>query len=213
MTWLEAQVRRHQAVLDAVLAQTTIVPMKFGTVYLEASGLDEFLAEYYEQVKTLLDHLHGRSEWGLKVYCNTEELTAYVLENDAELQQIKAQIDSRPAGTAYMFARKLQQAQERAAQQMSTGIAQTIHDTLRELCVVACVNPVQGPEITGRAEHMVLNCAYLVEDAGLERFQAAIREQAEAHCGCGFLCELSGPWPPYNFVRMESVATCESAAA
>jgi hypothetical protein len=47
---------------------------------------------------------------------------------------------------------------------------------------------------------MVLNAAYLVEAARVEQLrEVAARGEAE-HQPLGARVEVSGPWPPYNFV-------------
>jgi len=60
MTWLEARVRAHEAVLDAVLPLATLAPMKFATIYLTPDGVREFLAARYDEFITLLGYLARR---------------------------------------------------------------------------------------------------------------------------------------------------------
>jgi hypothetical protein len=67
------------------------------------------------------------------------------------------------------------------------------------------MNALQGTEITGRNERMLLNVAYLVEAEALDAFQAALAEVATAYGDRGFQFELSGPWPAYNFARLSDV--------
>ena len=54
---------------------------------------------------------------------------------------------------------------------------------------------------------MVLNGAYLVADADADRFHATAAELAARHQAGGAEVELevevTGPWPPYNFVRLD----------
>ena len=45
---------------------------------------------------------------------------------------------------------------------------------------------------------MVLNAAYLVEDAA--QLRARVAELQERHAALGARIDLTGPWPPYNFV-------------
>ena len=48
---------------------------------------------------------------------------------------------------------------------------------------------------------MVFNAAYLVEDR--ERFEEELGALADEHRARGVDFELTGPWPPYNFVPSE----------
>ena len=46
---------------------------------------------------------------------------------------------------------------------------------------------------------MLLNGAYLVEGHSVDELRALVGE-LEATCSVGARVELTGPWPPYNFV-------------
>jgi hypothetical protein len=206
MAWLETTVRGHQAVLDAVLPLATPVPMKFATVYLSSDGVLELLAGHYDEFQELLGYLRGRGEWGLKLYCDEVRLGERIIEISPELQRLQAQIQGKSAGAAYMLARKLQQTRDEEIQRACTSVAQDTHDALAALSAATRINALQGTEITGRAERMLLNGVYLVENAELPAFQTVLEAQAAVSGENGFQFELSGPWPPYNFVFMQSDA-------
>jgi len=206
MAWLEARVRAHQAVLDAVLPQAALVPMKFATIYFSPDGVEELLATRYDEFITQLAHLRGRREWGLKLYCDEARLVDCIAEVSPEVQRLRAEVESKPKGAAYLLARKLQETSAQEVERISLEVADDTHTRLAELSVAARLNPLQGPEITGRAERMLLNGAYLVDDAALDAFRAALAECAAQHGERGFQLELSGPWPAYNFVTLREDA-------
>ncbi len=52
-----------------------------------------------------------------------------------------------------------------------------------------------------RAPGMVLSAAFLVEQELWPQFVVAVEEQAKA--GTGVHYDLTGPWPPYDFVQMQ----------
>jgi hypothetical protein len=47
---------------------------------------------------------------------------------------------------------------------------------------------------------MILNGAYLVRSGERERFTHALEALRNEHDRDGIVYELTGPWPPYNFV-------------
>ena len=71
------------------------------------------------------------------------------------------------------------------------------HTRLSALAEEALANPLQRRELTGRGDDMVLNGVYLVPDDAAGDFADAVA--ALAARGVSF--ELTGPWPPYNFVK------------
>ncbi len=80
----------------------------------------------------------------------------------------------------------------------TTGVAAAAADCIRMLRRQA----VAGLPL--RIEHrddVVLSSAFLVERELWNDFAAAVRRVASDHTG--FRIELTGPWPPYDFVRIE----------
>ena len=48
---------------------------------------------------------------------------------------------------------------------------------------------------------MLLNGVYLVENASEGEFQRAVSDLADEWAARDVSVELTGPWPPYNFVK------------
>jgi hypothetical protein len=48
---------------------------------------------------------------------------------------------------------------------------------------------------------MVLNGVYLVADASAEAFTGLAQDLAAQYHPLGFDVQVTGPWPPYNFVK------------
>lgn len=70
-----------------------------------------------------------------------------------------------------------------------------------------CMRALRRQAVAGlplRTEHLsgiVLSSAFLVERELWKDFTGAVRRVASEHAG--FRVELTGPWPPYDFVRIE----------
>jgi hypothetical protein len=50
---------------------------------------------------------------------------------------------------------------------------------------------------------MLLNAAYLVDADRVGELRALVAELEDRHAAVGARIELTGPWPPYNFVPAE----------
>ena len=75
------------------------------------------------------------------------------------------------------------------------------HERLADRAVEALLNPLQNPEVSGHVGDMILNGVYLVADAGLEAFTDEVQDLTARFEDRGVTVELTGPWPPYNFVK------------
>ena len=79
-------------------------------------------------------------------------------------------------------------------------LAEGLHAQLSMLAVDAVANRPQPRELTGRDETMLLNAAYLVP-RGDARLEAGVAGLQAAYEQLGLTFEITGPWPPHNFVE------------
>ncbi len=86
----------------------------------------------------------------------------------------------------------------RVAPDAGTDLAATAAECMRVLRRQAVAGlPLRTEHLTG----LVLSSAFLVEREAWKDFAGAVRRVAADHTG--FRVELTGPWPPYDFVRIE----------
>jgi hypothetical protein len=194
--WLEARVRAHEAVLEAALAQAPVVPFRFGTIFRSVDHVRSMLDEHRDFEQTL-DDLRGRVELGVKGFLDQARFDA----------ARRGETDDEPAsGRAYMRRKQLDRQLAEERESFKGELAQESDRRLSEAADAGRLNPLQRPEVSGREGEMFLNAAYLVRSEDAEAFRAALRELVERYRAEGAAYELSGPWPPYNFVEAENVA-------
>lgn len=182
--WLEAKVRAHEAVLDAALTKTTVVPMRFGAIFSSERGLRDMLTDNAAQFGRCLERVRDRSEWGVKVHA-----AAAVVEEVAT--------PAAPASGRDYLLRKKERLDARAgAAEAAAALARDVHAALSEIAAEAAL-------VTARsATPPVLNAAYLVDDGLREPFMQRVSELQLLHGDpCTF--EVTGPWPPYNFTSAD----------
>jgi Gas vesicle synthesis protein GvpL/GvpF len=203
LDWLERVARDHEAVLERALEDGTIVPLRICTIFADERGAARMLAEQRSALDTALDVLDGRQEWGVKLTVDRAALEAAARDRAPDVSD--EELEGRSAGGAYMLRRRQERQLREAADRLAGGIAEDVHARLQDWATDAVVNPPQNPELSGHEGDMLLNAAYLVEAAKVERLHELVAELRERHRELGARLELTGPWPPYNFVpRTES---------
>jgi hypothetical protein len=203
LDWLERVARDHEAVLERALHAGTIVPLRICTIFADEEGASSMLAEQRSALDTALDALDGRQEWGVKLTVDRVALEAAARERAPEA--FDEELEGQSAGGAYMLRRRQERELREAADRLAGGIAEDVHARLQDWATDAVVNRPQNPDLSGHEGDMLLNAAYLVEEAKVERLHELVEELSERHRGLGARLELTGPWPPYNFVpRTES---------
>jgi hypothetical protein len=193
MAWVETVARAHEAVLDQLRAQATVIPMRMCTVYRTESGVRELLRREATPLREALDHIDGKAEWGVKGFADEGRMAGVKAGDEDDVRD-------EARGAAYMRRRQDERdLHQRARQLLEEGVTQ-IHERLCALAADAHVLPPQRPEVSGRAGDMVLNGVYLVPDDDLERFHAELPVLEAEFGSLGVELELTGPWPAYNFV-------------
>jgi hypothetical protein len=188
--WLERHARLHEDVLLAVAASTDVVPFRFGTICKTSDDLRALVGEREPGLVESLQRVRGRIEVGVKLWVDETRLAA-------SLQPDAAAAPS--SGRAYLQARRAEQQRAADADAVVADVARDAYRRLCERAVAGVVNRPQPRELTGRDERMLLNAAFLVESGDARLRDEAMRLDAELR-DRGFAVEVTGPWPPHNFV-------------
>ena len=200
LEWLERVARAHEAVLERVLAETTIVPLRLCTIYESEDGVREMLEREHDSLARALDTLAGRQEWGVKVLADEERLTEEARSRSTDAAALEDELDARTGGGAYMLRRRLERHVRDAADALASELAEQVHAQLQDWASDAVALAPQNPELSGHEGRMLMNGAYLVETERVDGLRALVSDLEERHRPLGVRIELTGPWPPYNFL-------------
>jgi hypothetical protein len=191
--WLERTVRAHHSVIGAIAQTGPLLPVRFATLYRDDQRVAAMLQNQRRELLSTLGQMAGRAEWGVKVYANAGRT---ITSDEAGVG------DGQRPGTAYLLHRKAQQQERSQSLRHAMDEAQQIHAALAMTAVTSTCHALQTWEASGRREPMVLNGAYLIEDAGFTDFQAMIDSLAAGHPE--LYMEVTGPWPPYSFSSVDA---------
>jgi hypothetical protein len=185
--WLEEKARAHEEVLLDAAASSPVVPLRFGTIYRDRTEVEALLHDRAEYFADALGRVDGRCEIGVKAWAAppTEERAA-----------------AAPGGRAYLEERRAQRQRAEAGSVERSEVAADAHRRLLAVSEDGVVNRPQPRELTGRSETMILNGAYLVRRGDTAAADQVARLQREYEA-LGYTFELTGPWPPHNFVDVE----------
>jgi hypothetical protein len=214
LPWVAEKVLAHQRVLQTALASGAVLPLKFCTIFTSEACLEEALVAQYDDFLRDLARLEGKSEWGVKVFCDGARLTARAGEASEMVRELEEQAAGKAQGAAYFVRKKLEQVRAAEAERISDACAVASHDRLARVAEDAALNGLHDRALTGREEQMILNGAYLVAEESLPAFERELEDVAEEWGGLGFLYELTGRWPAYNFVTVgvEEAARADTVA-
>lgn len=191
MHWLERAARRHEEVLEEIAQGGTTIPMRLFSIYRDEHGLREMLEREQDGLRRALVHLAGKTEWGVKAFADVD-----AAEPPAPQEAVLGPGD----GAAYMQNRLTQRRRREDAERVLDEACRSIHAALGAAAIDSVTSAPQRPEVSGHDLPMVLNGSYLVADGAVENFHAEVARLGEEFASAGITLELTGPWPPYNFV-------------
>jgi hypothetical protein len=197
VTWLEEKARAHEAVLEALLESSTVVPTRLCTIFRDEKHVREMMGREGAALVEALERLEGKSEWGAKAFAEAGALDRAA----AERAQEQSGEQALSPGAAYMDRRRKEARAREEAEEIADGWAQQIHEYLAREAAEALLNPLQRREVSGHEGDMLLNGVYLVANENVDRFRELIVELGEDYRGRGVSIQLTGPWPAYNFVK------------
>lgn len=199
--WLEQKIRAHEQVLEGVLATASVVPCRFCTVYTSEDDLRLFLAERGEALAGALKRVEDRVELGVKAYVDRDRFAETATRRNESIRELSQRVSQAEGGRAYLEGRRLEQLVSDELAHFRVDVAAGLHERLLAAAEDGVPLDLQRPEVSGREEEMLFNGAYLVADPS--RFEQELSGLADRYREDGIEIELTGPWPPYNFVPAE----------
>ncbi|MEW2544233.1 GvpL/GvpF family gas vesicle protein [Streptomyces sp. NPDC047002] len=182
-------VSAHQAVLETLMADGAVLPMRFGLVGPDdaqvAAALDDNEDGYRERLKAL----DGCLEFNLKVSRDEDDLLREILRESAEIRDLNEHTKQHPGAQnekmrlGELITQEVSARQERDAREFTERLSPAALGTSRGEAV----------------QDALLNVSFLVRRDGAAAFSEAVHEEAGRHSEA-YTIRLNGPLPPYSFV-------------
>src|ERR1051325_1577789 len=107
-TWTAVRAMRHETVVEYVAKRTSVVPLRFGTIYLERSSIERMLSKKGRELAQIIERLRGHEEWGVNVYSDRATLLASITEVSPRLRELARQAEAASPGQSYLMQKKIE---------------------------------------------------------------------------------------------------------
>jgi len=199
MEWVKIKVSIHEKIIEGVMENACVVPFKFATLFNTEDSLKAMLDKCKEELKENLKELKGKEEWGVKIYCNIEELKENLIQEDEELLKIDKEISSSLPGKAFFLMKKREELLNITATKKLNVCGQDSSERLSRQSLQSRINKLLPKEVTERKDDMILNSAFLVDKSKVAEFIHVANGLQTKYNDKGIDFDCTGPWPPYNF--------------
>jgi hypothetical protein len=189
LEWVSRVALAHERVIEAFLAVDAVLPMKLFTIFATDERAVAHVAAAATELDLLARRVTRRQEWGIRV----------VLAKQPTGRMSPPPAASARSGAAYLQHKKAvkDEAAKRAGQ--ARAVAAELFESLAAHATEA--RKRSNREIAAAGGSLLLDAALLVPRSGSSRFRAAAARHARALSSEGYTVALTGPWPPYSFMR------------
>ncbi|SIS69502.1 GvpL/GvpF family gas vesicle protein [Salimicrobium salexigens] len=201
--WIQEKAFHHHEALLELQRHTTVLPMKFGTIFESVESLKQMIDEKEDHLQHTLQTLEGKEEWNVKAYINPKTFYERVAEANENVKAKREEIEQMSKGRQYLEKKKLDKFIEEEMFKDQEKKAEEMHDRLAGYSEDSERKKNWKKDVTGREDEMALNSAFLVVSEDLESFLDQIRDMEKEKEEDGWLIEATGPWPAYHFATME----------
>jgi hypothetical protein len=199
-TWTATRAIRHEIAVEHFARKITVIPLRFGTIYLERESVKKMLAERGEDFSVLFARLQERDEWGVNIYADRAKMIDGIADVSPRLIEMNERASKATPGQAYLLRKKIDELRSQEARAQTKVISAEIEEELG----TASEGVVRLRTLKDEgSEHgdLVAKLAVLVSREDFAEFRAHAEELAARHAPSGIRIELTGPWPAYNFVE------------
>lgn len=192
----------HQRVLEQVLAEASVIPVKFGTVASDDAEIAGILRSGKPELTSALARLDGKVEMDVAALWRDLQAVLAEIANEGAVVAMKAEIGAEGQATMAQGVR-MGKLVKKLLDQKREDIAARLVVALRARWQGIIVNPTQD-------DSMILGAAVLIDRGEESQF-----DQTIGQLNCAYDNQLNfrcvGPLPPYSFATVE-VRTVDAEA-
>lgn len=182
LDWVREKVFNHERIIEDVMKKTTIIPMKFCTIFNSTERILQLLKDKYNYFTELLERFSNKHEWGFKIYCG---------KKPEVLTNVPA------SGREYLMAKKREEEKALEDERSINAYVEEIFKKVRSLAEDVRLNgPTPKELLPDKDKEQILNASFLVPDNNVDRLIALVNDMAKED----LKLELAGPLPVYSFV-------------
>ena len=201
-SWTALRAMRHENVVEHFAKRTSVVPLRFGTIYLERARIETMLSDNNLRLAALLERLRNREEWGVNVYLDKNLLMATITSLSPRLKDLTERAANASPGESYLLKKRIETMKADEARVETNRAIAEVEKELGAKSVDARRLRVLKVEGTEHGE-LKAKFAFLIQRSEFQNFQSAAEKIARKLKSGGISLELTGPWPAYNFAGDE----------
>jgi hypothetical protein len=192
LEWVSRAAVAHEAVVESFMTSSAVLPMKLFTLFTNDERALESLRSRHEAIASAVRRVADHDEWGVRAVLGGSR-------PGQPAARTRPSIQKKTSGAGYLRSKKALQDAHAEIARRGRRVARDLYDRLAAEASVG--KRRSADELPIQEGPLLLDAAFLVPRRRAARFRALVRRAAESHRAEGCRVTLSGPWPPYSFVK------------
>jgi hypothetical protein len=197
LSWVAPRACRHEQVVVEVMAQSPVLPVRFGTIFSSPGKLKALLRRHHDTIGPFLDYVSGREEWSLKVMIDRVEAKEAVFQRHLETEA--SHLAGLAPGRRYFEEQKLRGKADQELHRWLQEVCRELLQDLKGLNQEIRQRRARSKAGSGDGREQILNLALMMPREAVEDLAEFLRATNARYGPRGMNLNLSGPWPPYSF--------------
>jgi len=186
--------------LENIALKKTVIPFKFGSVFKSPESVLNMLKEKHHSFDALLKNLAEKEEWGIKLFYQSNKLISWLNSNHEAIIQFNTDLKNSSPGKSFLIKKQKETLFKSVTKQEINSVREKLHEEVRSLAEDLKYEKETDPSLTKDKGINALNLPVLIHNANIDQVKSIVNRYNNEYGKRGFHIDLTGPWPPYNFV-------------
>ncbi|MBA4391528.1 MAG: hypothetical protein C0399_11420 [Syntrophus sp. (in: bacteria)] len=188
---------QHQLVIEKVMREFTIIPMRLGTYVLNEDEVIQVLKMGHRMFKEVFEEIEGRIEVDVVATWTDLNIVIRRVSESEEIMALKQSLLNKEEGITIDDQIKMGALIKSHLNKKKDEYAHTIKDSLKDLCR-------NMKEYTMTDDSIIMNAAFFIDNGMRIPFEERLEELNNSFSGKVHF-KYIGPLPPYNFYVLEII--------
>jgi hypothetical protein len=191
LDWVSRAAVAHETVVESFTTAIAVLPMKLFTIFTTDDRALDHVRGQRLRIAALVRRVANHQEWGVRVVLDRTLASA-------ALPKTKASVRAG-TGASYLTQKK---AQRDASRELASRARETVAGLFDRLAAKSGdAKRRAASEMPAQGGPLLLDAAFLVPRARAATFKASAARESKTLARDGYGLTLTGPWPPYTFVK------------
>lgn len=184
----------YAGVIENLAQQFTLLPMQYGSLLESTDLINKMLERNYPKLQQNLQKVENKYEFGLKVFCDSENLKAELRTKSESVNTLTSNITTENENSVYKEYVNKKLKEHKLEELLSSYVDSIVAEFTIFLAKLNAISKFKKMESPSN----IIDAVFLLGKDKKDELVLAVEDLQNKYPGLKFI--LTGPWSPYNFI-------------